>query len=73
MTFSIVGIAITSNNLADPENLPKIASTLASGLVSALRNAVNPPEPAPTGSLTAWSPPTAAPGTTSAGPGGDAG
>ncbi|HUT77971.1 MAG TPA: DUF1028 domain-containing protein [Polyangia bacterium] len=69
----LLGLHDKQSNPADPENLPKIASALASGLVSALRNAVNPPEPAPTGSLTAWSPPTAAPGTTSAEPGGDAG
>jgi len=61
------------SNLADPENLPKIASALASGLVGALRNAVKPPEPAPAGRLTAWSPPAAASDATSTVPDGDGG
>ena len=69
----LLGLHEKQSNLADPENLPKIASALASGLVGALRNAVKPAEPAPTGSLAAWSPPAAAPGRTTAVPDGDAG
>jgi hypothetical protein len=61
------------SNVADPENLPKIASALASGLVGALRNAVKPPEPAPAGRLTASSPPAAASHATTTVPDGDAG
>jgi len=48
-------------NLADPENLPKVASAIASGLAGAIRRAVHPAEPGPTGTLTAWAPPPADP------------
>jgi uncharacterized Ntn-hydrolase superfamily protein len=50
------------SNLADPENLAKIGSALASGLVRTLRNAVSPPEHGSAGTLTAWAPPPAEPG-----------
>ena len=69
----LLGLQEKQSNLADPENLPKIASALASGLVSALRNAVSPPEPAAAGRLTAWSPVAPAAGATPATPYGDAG
>jgi uncharacterized Ntn-hydrolase superfamily protein len=67
------GVAVQGNILAGHENLPKIASALASGLVGVLRNAVKPPEPAPAGRLTAWSPPTAPPDATSTVPDDDGG
>jgi uncharacterized Ntn-hydrolase superfamily protein len=52
----LLGLHEKQSNVADPENLPKVASAIASGLVSALRNAVSPPEPGPMGALIAWSP-----------------
>jgi uncharacterized Ntn-hydrolase superfamily protein len=60
-------------NPVDPENLPRIATALATGLVGALRNAVKPAEQAPAGRLTAWSPPTAGPDASSTLPDGGGG
>jgi uncharacterized Ntn-hydrolase superfamily protein len=59
--------------LVDPENLPKVASALASELAAVVRNAVSHPPPGAAGELTAWSPPSAAPGTTRQEIGGDVG
>ncbi len=50
------------SNLADPENLPKVASAITSGLVGAVRRAVRPSEHGTGGTLTAWAPPQAEPG-----------
>jgi uncharacterized Ntn-hydrolase superfamily protein len=50
------------SNLADPENLPKVASAIASSLTGAIRAALRPPEPGATGTLTAWAPLPADPG-----------
>jgi uncharacterized Ntn-hydrolase superfamily protein len=57
----LLGLHEKQSNLGDPENLVKIGSALATGLISALRNAVSPPEASPAGTLTAWAPPAAAP------------
>jgi uncharacterized Ntn-hydrolase superfamily protein len=68
----LLGLHEKESNLAAPENLVKIGAAVATGLASAIRNAVSPSQPTAQGQLTAWTPPTA-PVSTEREPGGDAG